>query len=113
MHPYYSKSLSPVASLVAGPVASGSSLRSSQVESSRAEFESMSPRERHRSVGPVRGSASVHSTQKVISDPPAGGSVSEFTEYSESDSVQGGNSPVTLWLLTILISQTIRLVSPI
>ena len=41
-------------------------------------------------MGPVRGSASVHSTQKVISDPPAGGPVSEFTEYSESDSVQGG-----------------------
>ena len=90
MHSYYRKSLSPVASKEESPVASGSSLRSSRVESSRAEFESTSPRERHRSVGPACGSASVHSTQKVNNGPPAGGPVAEFIDYSESDSVQGG-----------------------
>ena len=81
MHPYYSKSLSPIqsspmvgkslspgASPVDSPVGSGSSLRSCRIESSRAELESTSVRERHRSVGPVRGRASVHSTQQVTSD---------------------------------------------
>ena len=40
-------------------------------------------------MGPVRGRASVHSTQKVISDTPAGGPKPEFFEYSESYTVQG------------------------
>ena len=87
MHPYYSKSSSPVVTEVPG--VSGSSLLSS-----RQQFESMSARVRHRSVGPVRGSASVHSTHKVISDPPAG--APEFREYSESDSVQGGQLTLDL-----------------
>ena len=94
MQPYYSKSLSPVASPVTGkslspgdrpvesPVASGSSLRSSRIESSRAELESTSARERHRSMCPVCGRASVHSPQQVIRDPPAGGPKSEFIQYS-------------------------------
>ena len=64
MHPYYSKSSSPVARPLAGPGASGLSLRSSRIESSRAELESTSARETHRSVCPVCGRASVHITQK-------------------------------------------------
>ena len=111
LHPYYSKSSSPVASpmvgkssspvarLVESPAASGSSLRSSRIESSRAELESTSVRERHRSLCPVRGRASVHSTQQVKSDPPAGGPQSEFIQYSESDRVQGGQ--VTLDLVAV------------
>ena len=74
MHPYYSNSSSPIQSspmvgkssspgacLVESPT-SGSSLRSSRIESSWAELESTSVREWHPSVGPVRGRASVHST---------------------------------------------------
>ena len=38
MHPYYSKSSSPLASPVAGLVANGSSLRSSRVQPGRARF---------------------------------------------------------------------------
>ena len=48
---------------------------------------------------PVRGKASVHSTQKVTSEPQAGGHESEFKQYSESDAVQGGQ--VTLDLLAV------------
>ena len=103
MHPYYSKSLSPIQSspmvgkssspgarLVDSPVASGSSLRSSRIESSRADLESTSVRERHRSMCPVRDRASVHSTQQVMSDPPAGGPPAEFIQYSERDRIHGG-----------------------
>ena len=102
MHPYYSASLSPRQSSPVGGKssspgagreecpASGSSLRSSRIESSRAELESTSVKERHRSVGPVRGRASVHSTQQVTSDLPAGGAPAEFIQYTESDRVHGG-----------------------
>ena len=86
LHPYYSMSSSPV--VTDAPGVSGSSLRSSR------QFESTSASERHRSVGPVRGRAIVHSTQRVNSAPPAGGP--EFREYSESDSVQGGQLTLDL-----------------
>ena len=56
IHQYYSKSSSPV--VTDAPGVSGSSLRSSR------QFESTSASERHRSVGPVRGSASVHSLHR-------------------------------------------------
>ena len=81
------------------PVASGSSLRSSRIKSSRAELESTSVRERHQSLCPVRGRASIHSTQQVMSDPPTGGPQAEFIQYSESDRVQGGQ--VTLDLVAV------------
>ena len=47
-------------------------------------------------MGPVRGRASVHSTLRVISDTPAGGPKPEFIEYSESDTVQGGQLSLNL-----------------
>ena len=85
MHPYYSKSLSPV--VTEAPGVGGSSLRSSR------QFESTPASERHRSVEPVRSRASVHSTQRVNSAPPAGSP--EFREYG-SDSVQGGQLTLDL-----------------
>ena len=101
-----------------GPVASGS-LRSSRIESSRAELESTYMRERHRSLCPTRGRAGVHSTQvkvlpglehssageaqvKVLpglEHSSAGEAWSEYIEYNDSDRVQGGQ--ITLDLVAI------------
>ena len=38
----------------------------------------------------VRSRASVHSTQQVTRDPPAGGVPAEFIQYTEGDRVHGG-----------------------
>ena len=84
MHPYYSKSLSPV--VTEAPGVSGSSLCSSR------QFESTPVSERRRSVEPMRSRASVHSTQRVDSAPsapPAGGP--EFREYT-SDTARAADA---------------------
>lgn len=96
MNPYYGANASPVQSNPGGGSGSslsegkghGSSLRESRFESSRAEFESTTARERHRSRCPVRGK--VQCTQEVASELPAGGELAEFIEYTEGDRVQGG-----------------------
>ena len=79
--------------------ASGSSLRSSRFESSRAELESTTAREGHRSMCLLRGRASVHSTQQVTGDPPASEELAEFIQYTEGDRVHEGQ--VTLDIVSM------------
>jgi hypothetical protein len=77
--------------------------RESRLEYSRAQFESTTARERHRSRGPLRGkstptlASAVQSTPTLASEAPAGAESAEFVEYNEECTVQGGQ--VTLDIL--------------
>ena len=73
---------------------SGSSLHESRIESSRAEFESTTARERHRSWCPVHGK--VQCTQEVASEVPAGGEPAEFIEYIEGGRVYRGQVTLSI-----------------
>ena len=79
--------------------------REFRLEYSRAQFESTTARERHRSRGPQRGkvqstptlTSAVQSTPTLASEDPAGAESAEFVEYNEECTVQGGQ--VTLDIL--------------